>query len=180
MGVFESARLFAKGILKRLYWLVPTLFLDPFDFAERYFGVMYEPPQWVVWVLLLIGFIIAGTLTYHELKKQCAEAQKPSQLSLKDQLHLLIEEGRNLRILSVTQGELPPFAMAENWRIKVKKFLKDNFGEPYAKRWDAHALMRRKPKQGFTGIATTHQISLWNTISAGVEWLEELQNEIRE
>ena len=56
--MFESAKQYARGIIKRLYWLAPTLFLDPFDFAERYWGIMYNPPQWLAWVLLTIGFVV--------------------------------------------------------------------------------------------------------------------------
>ena len=29
----------------------------------------YETPQWLVWVLIALGFIIAATLEYHNLRK---------------------------------------------------------------------------------------------------------------
>lgn len=70
MELLISLWLLTKGILKRIYWLIPVLFLDPFDFAERWFNVTYEAPQWLMWVLVAIGFAIAITLTYHELRTQ--------------------------------------------------------------------------------------------------------------
>jgi hypothetical protein len=179
MDLLESTRLFAKGILKRLYWLAPTLYRAPFDFAERYFEMSYKPPQWLMWVLLIVGFMIAGVLTYHDLRKQCGKTQKPNQIGLREQLNLLIEGGQKLRILSTSQGNPPPTAMAKNWRVKVKEFLSRNFNARYDDKWEAHT-MHGKPQMGFTGIATTKQINLWNKLTAGIEWLEEFQNEIQD
>ena len=68
MEFFKSIGLLSLGILKRLYYLIPSLFSDPFDVLERWFNVIYEPPQWMFWVLLVAGLCIAIILAYHELR----------------------------------------------------------------------------------------------------------------
>ena len=71
MGLLKSLAQLLLGILKRLYWLIPSLFTAPFDFIERWFNVIYEPPQVLFWLLLFLGLAIATMLTYHELRVQC-------------------------------------------------------------------------------------------------------------
>ncbi len=137
-------------------------------------------PIWV-WVAIgLVGLFIAQFLAFHKVRGQrdaLKQNQIPKQIDLGEQLRSLIEEGRKLRILSVTQGESPPLVMAENWRVKVKGFLHDNFDAEYDERWDVHAT-NADPKQQFTGLATGSQIGLWKILTAALEWLEEFQNQI--
>ena len=67
--MWKSFGVFFLGIIKRLYWVAPSLFLDPFDFAERYFGVeKYVMPQYLAWLCFSFGIMIAAALTYHELR----------------------------------------------------------------------------------------------------------------
>jgi len=70
MGFPKSLGLLLLGVLKRLYWVVPSLFTDPFDFMERWFKMMYQPPSFLFWLLLSLGLILAIALTYHELRMQ--------------------------------------------------------------------------------------------------------------
>ena len=83
MQLFESIALFALGTLKRFYWIIPTLFLDPFDFAKRYFGLTYVVPQLLIWVSFAAGVCIAMALTYHELRMQKINLE---QTDVKDKL----------------------------------------------------------------------------------------------
>ncbi len=69
MKVLQYACLFILGFLKRIYWTLPTLILDPFDLAERLFNVDYNIPLWAVWSLFALGCMTAFVLTYHELRK---------------------------------------------------------------------------------------------------------------
>ena len=144
----------------------------------------YPVPYMPIWAWLLIIFIglyISQFLAFHKVRVQrdaLQDKQSPKQIDLAEQLHSLVEEGRNLRILSVSQGEPPPILMAENWRIRVEQFLHSNFGKRQSDIWNAHTI-GGKPKQGFTGMATRAQIDLWNKLTAGIEWLEEFQNQIR-
>lgn len=145
----------------------------------------YPVPYMPIWAWLLIIFIvlyITQFLAFHKVRVQrdaLRRNQSFKQIDLVEQLRLIVEEGQRLRILSVSQGEPPPLAMAENWRVKVKRFLCDNFDAKYDQKWDAH-MMHGNPKQKFTGIAATNQINLWKKLAAGVEWLEEFQNQIRD
>ena len=77
MELFKSLRLFVIGILKRIYWILPTLVLDPFDFIERLLNVNYDVPLWAIWTLFTIGWMIAIVLTYHELRMQKVALEKP-------------------------------------------------------------------------------------------------------
>ena len=72
MGVelLKSCGYFFLGILKRIYWLIPSILSDPFDIAERWFGVIYTAPPNTFWVLLFIGFFIAAFLTYNDIKRK--------------------------------------------------------------------------------------------------------------
>lgn len=85
MELLESFWALVRGIIRRLYWLVPALFTDPFDFLERWFNVTYPAPAWLFWVLLSVGFAIAIALTYHELRTQHVRLQKQDS-NLKKQL----------------------------------------------------------------------------------------------
>lgn len=72
MELLRSLAFFARGILKRIYWLLPALLLDPFDLARTLFGISYDAPLWMIWLLVGTGLFIAGALTYHELRKEVA------------------------------------------------------------------------------------------------------------
>jgi len=45
--------------IKQSYLLIPTLLTAPLDFLERWFKVIYEPPQYAFPVLLVLGIGIA-------------------------------------------------------------------------------------------------------------------------
>ena len=70
MQFSKSLGLLLLGVLKRLWWLAPSLFTDPFDFMERWFKVMYQPPPFLFWLLLSLGLGMAIALTYHDLRMQ--------------------------------------------------------------------------------------------------------------
>jgi len=76
MELLKSVSLFFLGILKRIYWLLPTIFLDPIDVVRRLFGVNLNLPQWLNWILFILCWFIAIILTYHELRKQKVGLEK--------------------------------------------------------------------------------------------------------
>jgi hypothetical protein len=76
MELLKSIRLFFWGVIKKLYWLLPTVILDPFDLAKRLFNVNYNVPQWSIWALFVIGWLFAMVLTYHELRMKFILNQK--------------------------------------------------------------------------------------------------------
>jgi len=65
MEYLRSLGYLFRGVLKRIYWLIPALATDPFDVLDR-LGVHMNIPPVVSWILVGIGFAIAILLTYHE------------------------------------------------------------------------------------------------------------------
>lgn len=53
---------------RRVYTLIPALLLDPFDIAERYFGLMYEVPIPVIWGVFSVGVFVAVALAHHDIR----------------------------------------------------------------------------------------------------------------
>lgn len=78
MELLKSIRFFLWGVIKRIYWILPTLILDPFDLAKRVFNINYGMPQWSIWTLFVLGWLIACILTYHELRLKIAASTKLS------------------------------------------------------------------------------------------------------
>jgi hypothetical protein len=77
MEHLKSLRLLVIGVLKRIYWILPTLLLNPFDIVERLFNVSYEVPQWAIWSLFAAGWVVAILLAYHELRMQKVALEQP-------------------------------------------------------------------------------------------------------
>ena len=71
------------GIIKRLYWLLPSALADPFDIAERWFKIVYTAPPYLVWVLVGIGLLIASFLTYRELYVETIKLEQESKVVIK-------------------------------------------------------------------------------------------------
>jgi len=85
MGMAKSLRLFIAGIIKRIYWLIPALFLDPIDLLERIFGEAMNTPSWIGWLLIGLAMFIATFLTYHDLRIQSIAIEQQCKLLKKAQ-----------------------------------------------------------------------------------------------
>ena len=70
MGYFRSFGYLCRGIIKRLYWIIPGILTDPIDILERLWGVRMNVPPIISWTLVGLGFLIAVLLTYHEQRMQ--------------------------------------------------------------------------------------------------------------
>ena len=68
MEMLKSGFLLLGGTLKRVWWYLPPLLLDPFDLLERLWGWVYPVPQWIAWALFGFGWFIAVMVTYHEMR----------------------------------------------------------------------------------------------------------------
>ena len=128
MGIFESTGLLFLGILKRLYWLIPSLLSDPFDISERWLKVTYEAPQWAFWLLLSIGLSIAIILTCHELRVKVVKLEK--QLDDRDKkkaergtLAVFLNEGQSLKRQCENEKEPPPKVKTTEWAEKIENWL---------------------------------------------------------
>lgn len=58
------------GFLKRIYWILPTLILDPFDIAKKLFDINYNVPLIVIWNILAVGCMIAVALTVRDIRNR--------------------------------------------------------------------------------------------------------------
>jgi hypothetical protein len=74
---FKSSWLFFKGIFVRIYWLLPALILDPFDLIEKWTRFRYNPPIWIVWLITMIGLVVAVTRTYHAMRMKVIKLEPP-------------------------------------------------------------------------------------------------------
>jgi hypothetical protein len=73
-----SALTFIWGVLRRFYWWAPAIFLDPFDFYERYLRPRLDqdidmPSEWFP-VALGCGIAWAAVLTYHDLRSKAGRS----------------------------------------------------------------------------------------------------------
>jgi hypothetical protein len=66
MDYLRSFAILLCGVLKRFYFLLPSLIFDPFDIAERVFRVTYSPALWMFLGLLLVGLIVSIIMSVRE------------------------------------------------------------------------------------------------------------------
>ena len=102
----ESIHLFLVGLLKRAYYWVPPIFLDPFDVYNRYLkhvfhtGDIEMPSKWG-----LIAFVImifwAAIMTYHELRKTTKSTYDELRKARLDELYKYLPEANKDKIFRI-------------------------------------------------------------------------------
>lgn len=60
------------GVLRRWYLFSFSIIGNPFD-VLKILGLNYDPPQWLFWLLLAVGYFVASFLTYYEVRKKLDE-----------------------------------------------------------------------------------------------------------
>lgn len=133
-------------------------------------------------ILVVVSLIWAATLTYHEERTRKVKSEKGishQELSLKEQITELIKEGEEVRRLSSLQGEPIPEANASHWRTKVRNFVDENFDLERLNDF-SRKYAEGNPHHKFSGMGLTNQIELWRKLQAGIEWLQEFQNQIKD
>ena len=148
MQLYESAGTFLLGVIKRFYYWLPSVLLDPFDLYNKYFKTMLglqrdiDMPSEAFPYVLAGGLLWAAVVTYHDLNKSTAERicelerenerikeLKPSQESL-NQLSELLSDGIH-RILngSVNTDEQAKefFKYESEWIERLFSHLDANF-----------------------------------------------------
>ena len=55
-------------LLRHAYTFLILLASDPFDVTEMWFGMNYQPPFWLFWLLVAIAISIAMYLAIRELR----------------------------------------------------------------------------------------------------------------
>jgi hypothetical protein len=70
------AKRIAWSFFKNLYIFLILLLSDPFDLPERWFGVNYQLPSWLFWVLLGIAIGLATWRTIKDTRRSIANQEK--------------------------------------------------------------------------------------------------------
>src|SRR3972149_1288695 len=61
---------FVFAFVKRVYAFLILFASDPFDVSERWFGMSYNPPFWLFWILLSLAIVFALIMAIRDVKKQ--------------------------------------------------------------------------------------------------------------
>ncbi len=136
MEFLKSFLFLLLGIVKRLYWLAPALFTDPFDFLKKWFKVSYEPPPFLFWILLSLGLGIATALTYHELRMQKVHLEKHRKT--RQDLGGFLSEGMQIKNKCYDKDTEAPVEEADQWSEKIFRYLDATLGNDYAQRFKSH------------------------------------------
>jgi cytochrome c-type biogenesis protein CcmH/NrfG len=179
MEFLKSIGLLFIGVLKRLYYLIPSLLSDPFDILERWGKMTYDPPQWLFWVLLAIGLFFAVAMTYNELRTQKRNLEKQVDDKAKKQeirkaLGVFLTEGNQLAIID--EKVEPPKQKVGDWLLRVANYLEENLGNDYKARFfDSSGL-----PMVFTRLSSLSRVgilSVLNTSNARIQiFLSELRD----
>lgn len=173
MEILASALDMVRRVLGRFYLMLGPLLLDPFDLLDRLFGLQIDAPTWTYWSLFGLGLFTAVALAFHEVRTISApQALKPT-------LDSLIGEGESLRLKAGITAEPPPRASFDHWRIRVRHYLEENFEGGYSLGWQESVREGVRAREGFSGAATPEQFELWNQIQSGIEWLQGLNQQVR-
>jgi hypothetical protein len=162
------------GVIRRFYYLLPPLVLDPFDLAERLLGVTYSPPASIAWGLLGLGLFVAVAFTYHEIwQKQTIRMLAKAKAELREHA----EKGHQIFDMSTgifkTPEGMSTREIIDGWGREGYEVVKKYLGIPLANTFQrtidnqlAHA-SPEVPKEG-------------DAIGAGIGWLTATAHQIKE
>ncbi len=96
--------------------------------------MIYEPPQWLFWLLLTFGFAIDVILAYHEVRRQKVSLErqlddKTKKREIRKVLAEFLSEGNQLAIID--QSKAPPNQEVADWAKRVANYLEENLGKDY-------------------------------------------------
>ncbi len=139
MEFLKSIWLLLFGIVKRLYYLLPSLLSDPFDVAERWFGVTLQPPNWLFGLLLFIGLALAVALAYHEVRIQNIKLNnqlnnKTKMYDIREKLGEFISRAAILSNKCHNEREQPPKQEIDALGSEMDDYIRKNLGQAYIAR----------------------------------------------
>ena len=164
------------GVIKRFYYWLTTLLLDPFDLVEKLLGVTYAPlPNVVIWSLFGIGLFAAVAHTHYEIWQK-----QTFRILAKAKAELRAHADTGHRIFNASEGIFrTPEGRAtreivDGWSWEGYEIVKKYLGIPAANNFQrtidnqlVHASPNEVPKEG-------------HAINAGIGWLEAWANRITE
>jgi hypothetical protein len=164
------------GVIRRFYYWLTSLLLDPFDLAEKLLGVTYFPlPNFAIWSLFGIGLFAAVAHTHYEIwQKQTVSLLAKAKAELQEHA----EKGHQIFNLSEgifkTPEGMSTREIVDDWAREGYEIVKKYLGRPAANTFQrtienqlAHASPNEVPKEG-------------HAISAGIGWLTATAHQIKE
>ncbi len=137
---------------------------------------IFNWPLWIWVIALTIGLLLAPYQLYKRQVKDIEGLSQPTAKRNFNQLGALIEEGRKLKASSVSrEGKALTRAAVASWEARVREYLETKLDSLHARKWEATI------KQGdYQPTGTTMKIHQYNRLKAGIEYLEVLQDQIRD
>lgn len=90
----ESALLFARGLLRHFWALVPGGLLALLGLVQWATGKPIEMPSWVFWLVLGLGVLFAAFLAFHDLRVSTApDAAQEARRKVEIEIAQIINEG---------------------------------------------------------------------------------------
>jgi hypothetical protein len=114
------AKRIAWSFFKNLYIFLILLLSDPFDLPERWFGVNYQLPSWLFWVLLGIAIGLAAWRTLEDTKRSLHNQERLD--AIKNDLVTIDKYEQNATIIQ-SKKKCPAHIMAQ---------IKDDFNALYS------------------------------------------------
>lgn len=135
-----------------------------------------------VGIIFFISVIVAPYRQRNEARNYAIsllsqEKDLSKELTPLQKIRSFISEGHSLQKQCVLRDVEPPRLLVENWGLRVQSYLTYDYGADRANMWRTH-FSKASPKIQFTGSAAILQIQLWNAVTAGIEKLEEFENEL--
>jgi hypothetical protein len=136
------------GVLRRFYYWLTILLLDPFDLAERLLGVTYVPlPNFIIWSLFGFGLFLAVDHTYYEIwQKQTMRKLAKAKAEFRehaDKGHQIFDSSKG--IFKTPEG-VPTREIVEDWSKEgfeiVKKYLRKPMANAFQRTIDNQFVLR--------------------------------------
>jgi hypothetical protein len=188
--VFGSGRHFLLGILKRFYFWLPSILLDPLDYYERYIGPRL-PEQYRGGVTVLSDYFFpvlgitvlwAGFRTYHELRERTEEQirqlterleERQRRQKIRETLGKFLEEGRRLHHRCSDETVPPPTAEAEGWAARAEAWFAAELDSSYISRFRSDAGL----PMTFSPMRSERHIRLWGGVGVRLTRLDQFLQE---
>ena len=183
--LFESARLFALGILRRFYWWVATFLLNPWGVYEKFVRDLLPTrfrADWPVggtWTgyVFVAGLALAAVLTYHELRIERfrAEARARRKQANERSVRLLSRLRSNginrLFARHVNEQDFMSTWLPrhERWEQVVERHLLRHFGPTHADRFRDLGQL-----EGKNYVAHGHYNQRMNMLARELQVLEQI------
>jgi hypothetical protein len=113
-------------------------------------------------------------LRIEELETRGQSSTSPRE-QFEDMIRELMKEGNEILDAVLNPNQPAPETWAEDWFQRARHFFEENLSEVQVADWDRGG----QPRQGLTGIIKASRKQLWDDVKARVEFLEDIDDELR-